>query len=344
MAATPPSAPTTRRAFLRRGAGAALLLGAGPVLAGCGDGSGSAAGAGGTDVAVSLPAGGNALSIWKPIAERRHLSAPGVRLKWVGGDPGQLQTQFLSGSVDISTFGPLGTALALLGGDSIAIVGPGIYAHQKWIVPDASPARSAADLRGKRVATGLNTGEFFRATQLVAAMAGGHADTDYHWVHTQGAAAVALFERGDVDAIYIGEPNASILVAQGARQVDSLQARWKAASGSDELLFNAGPTIRTGWARDRPAAARGSVRVLSQASTYLAAHGDELSAVATAIGVKPDQRDVAAQLPRRMAGVYMPGFGRRQRAQLEQVVALGVKHGVLERAPEARVSTTLPAA
>lgn len=336
MDATAPPAPTTRRQFLRRGsASAALLLGAGPILAACGGGSGDGAAGKAAEVAVSLPAGGNALSIWKPISERRHLTAPGVGFKWVGGDPGQLQTQFLAGSVDVSTFGPLGVALALLDGDSIAIAGPGIYAHHKWIVPASSSAQSADDLRGKRIATGLQTGEFFRSTQLVEAMAGRDAVRDYHWVHTQGAAAVALFQRGSVDAIYIGEPNATMLIAKGARQVDSLQDRWKAASGSDTPLFNAGPTIRTKWLDDDPKVAKGAVGVLTKASTSVAADPSQLSAVAASIGVPPSQRNVASELPKRMADVYMASFGDAEKKQLKEIVALAVKHGIVAKQPSA---------
>jgi ABC-type nitrate/sulfonate/bicarbonate transport system substrate-binding protein len=336
---------TTRRSFLRDGV---LLFGSGSLLAACGggsvsSGSASAGAPNATTVAVSLPAGGNSLSIWKPVSERLKLSAPGVKLKWVGGDPGQLQTQFLSGSVDISTFGPLGTALALEQGASVAITGPGIYGHHKWIVKDSSPVRKVADLRGKKVATGLATSEAFRATQLILAMQGSSAK-DYRWVNTQGASAIALFERGDVDAIYIGEPNATILVAGGARQISSLQDEWKAASGSGVPLFNAGPTLHTKWMGEKPGAARGAVGILTKASTALAADPSQLTGVATAIGVKPGQQAVASQLPSRMADVYMPGFGDVERKQLDEIVALGVKHGILPRAPQAKVYADLPAA
>jgi ABC-type nitrate/sulfonate/bicarbonate transport system substrate-binding protein len=326
---------TTRRHFLRQ---SALLIGSGSLLAACGGSSGSGASA--TTVSVGLPAGGNSLSIWKPVIERRGLSADGVALKWVGGDPGQLQTQFLSGSVDISTFGPLGTALALLKGDEIAITGPGIYGHHKWLVRDDSRARSVADLRGKRVATGLATAEAFRATQLILAVQGASAD-DFTWVHSQGAAAVALFERGDVDAIYIGEPNATILVDGGARQIGSLQEEWASATGSELPLFNAGPTLRTKWLAEHPEAAAGAVGMLVGASTSVAEDPSQLTAVAPAIGVKPALKDVAAQLPERMGDVYMKAFGEAEKAQLDEIVALGVKHGLLPEAPAAKVYAEL---
>lgn len=330
---------TTRRHFLRQ---SAVLVGSGSLLAACGGSKPASTSARSTTVAVSLPNGGNSLSIWKPVSEKLHLSAPGVSLRWVGGDPGQLQTQFLAGSVDISTFGPLGTALALNNGDSIAVVGPGIYAHHKWIVKDGSPYRKVADLRGKKVATGLATAEAYRATQLVLAMQGS-SDGDFSWVHTQTPAAVALFQRGAVDAIYIGEPSATILLSKGARQISSLQDEWKAASGSDLPLFNAGPTLRTKWLKENPGAARGAVGILVKSSTAVADDPSQLSSVATAIGVKPADKAVAAQLPQRMDNVYMKSFGAPERRQLDDIVALGVKHGILPKAPSAKTYADLSA-
>jgi NitT/TauT family transport system substrate-binding protein len=341
-------ARTTRRAFLRRGsAAAALALGAPALLAACGDdedggATGGASGEGATtEVAVSLPAGGNSLSIWQPIVEQRRLSAPGVGFKWVGGDPGQLQTQFLAGSVDVSTFGAIGAALARLRGTDVAIVGPGIYAHHRWLVKDDSPYQSAADLRGRKVATGLATAEGFRLLELIAAIEGSRLEQDYDFVHTQGAAAVALFERDDVDAILIGEPNATILVSQGARQVDSVQDQWRAATGSGQPLFNAGATVRLDWARENARAARGAVRVLGEASTAIANDPALLEGVATSIGVKPGQDEVVGLLPERMGDVYTRDFGAPIRAQLDEIVALAVEHGIIPSRPRGHVYAAL---
>lgn len=342
-------ARTTRRAFLRHGSAAAALVLGGPVLlAACGDGeeggttaAASGDGGGSTEVAVSLPSGGNSLSIWQPIVEQRRLGAPGVGFKWVGGDPGQLQTQFLAGTVDISTFGAIGAALAQLRGTEIGIAGPGIYAHHKWLVKDDSPYQSAADLRGKRIATGLATAEAFRVLQLVAAMEGIRLEDEYEFVHAAGAPAVALFERGDVEAIYVGEPNATILMTQGARQVDSIQDQWRAATGSDQPLFNAGPTVRLDWAAENARAASGAVRVLGEASTAVANDPELLKGVATAIGVRPDQTEVIDLLPERMADVYTRDFGAPIRAQLDEIVTLAAEHRIIPSRPGGNVYAEL---
>ncbi|MGE4428070.1 MAG: ABC transporter substrate-binding protein [Solirubrobacteraceae bacterium] len=342
MTHAPYSSTTSRRAFLRRGAaGVAIVLGGSTLLAACGD---DATAGGATEVGVSLPTGGNSLSIWRPISEKLGLADPAVSLKWAGGDPGQLQTQFLAGSVDISTFGPLGVALSQIKGEPISIVGPGINAHHKWLVPASSSARKVADLRGKRVATGLNTSEVHRATQLVIAIQGGDPLKDIEWIHAKGASANALFERGDVDAIYVGEPNATILVSQGARQIGSLQAEWASATGSDVPLFNAGPTVRDTWANENPAAAVAAVGILTKASIAVAEDPSQLTDVAKSIGVKPTEREAPKLLPKRMADVYQTGLDGPARDQLDEVVRLGVKHGILPKAPPAKPLRDLPAA
>src|SRR5690606_41472726 len=77
--------------------------------------------------------------------------------------------------------------------------------HARWLVPENSPHRTVAALRGKKIATPPNNSDAFRSTQLALAVTGSDFTADHQLFPGAVLAGLALFDRGDVDAILTSE-------------------------------------------------------------------------------------------------------------------------------------------
>jgi len=317
-----------RRRFLQLGGITAAGLTA-TALTGCASLTGASEGS----VRVSLPGTGSAGSVWRPVIERRGLNRNGLPLRWVTGQPGQLQTQFTSGTVDISTFGALGAAIAALNGVDVVLAGPGLLNHIKWLVRADSPYARPEDLRGRKVATQESTSDTYRQAQLIYAITGRDFKTEFDLVTTSPTAAQALFERGDVDGVLVGEPTASRIVGQGARQIGTMQRQWREAIDEDEPLITIGQSVRLSWIRDHRDDGFAALDLLAKANETISRDPRVLTQIAADLGLRPDEKKAADSLPARLGGIYPYTWDEKAWKNIERQIDLAVKHGVLKRKP-----------
>lgn len=334
-----PTTTITRRRLLQRGGLAAAAFAAVPVLAACGDDEQEPAATATGDartaqrVPVGVPAGGADLAVWKPVVAALKLTNPNAEIEWVHGDPGQLQTQFLAGATRITAFGPIGAAQANLSGTDVRLVGPGVVARSKWLAKGSSRYRSLDDLRGRKIVLPLATSEVYRQAAVVYQVGGGSFADDFEIVHAAGAAAVALFEKGEVEAIFTNEPTATRLVAGGANEIAVLEDQFKEATGLDVSPFSVGQGLQLSWARENKDAAAGVVDIITRANQAVVDDPSLLEQVATEIGVTKEESDVAALLPERMPQGYGTTFADDDFKVIDLWVELAVKQGILEKAP-----------
>ncbi|MEK8168934.1 PhnD/SsuA/transferrin family substrate-binding protein [Streptomyces sp. M19] len=145
-----PGRPRTPRAAAL-GWGLLAVAGLGPLLAACGDSGG------GGDARVEDTQAGTAGAVIRPISEKRGLTGD-LKLRYVAGTgPGDVQNKLLSGALDVASMGPIGAAVSLAAGADVLIFSTSLANHVRWLVPENSPYRSVADLRGKKVATRRRT-------------------------------------------------------------------------------------------------------------------------------------------------------------------------------------------
>ncbi len=188
---------------------------------------------------LSLPLPGGAGSVWKPIIDK----LPGdplssLNVQWVGGTPGQVELQLLSGAVDVAAFGPLGVAAARARGSDIVIFGPALNNHGHWLVHPDSPYRHPKDLVGKRIASQPEASETFLQARMAAALIGIALKQDMQIIFGPPTANQALFERGDVDGVIALESVATRLVGRGARELISVADMWREGTGEEALPYH----------------------------------------------------------------------------------------------------------
>ncbi len=324
----------TRRTLLQRSAVGAAGLGLAALLAACGDDdAGGATSARGGKLKLSLPAPGGAGSVWRPIWDQYDLGRGGPQVDWVGGDPGQVQTQLISGVVDASVFGALTTALANARGADIVIVGPALNNHGRWLVRNDSSFRTPKDLRGKRIASQPSNSDTYAQAAIVAALGGDSLRDDYTLLFRPPAANVALFERGDVDAIIAIEPSATRLVARGAREIARVGDLWKEYTGSDEPMLLNGRAVRASKLQ-RPARRR--------RRRHRRVHGRQPEdrrrprscRDCTEMGIQDSETEAIRRLlPERMRDIYPVTFDAAARRGLDRQLREAQRLGLLEAAP-----------
>jgi NitT/TauT family transport system substrate-binding protein len=325
-----PRGTLTRRAVLERGATAFGGLTLGGWLAACGGGGSSAQHAA---IKLSLPVAGGAGSVWRSVIELKHLLGARPEVTWVGGDPGQVQTQLLARAVDVSVFGAVTAARANAKGADVQIVGAALNNHGRWLVPESSPYRSPKDLRGKKVATQPSNSDTFVQAAIVAALGGDDLTRDYKLFFGAPAANVALFGRGDVDAIIAIEPTATRLVAQGAREIARVGELWREHTGSSQPMLLNGRAVRADQWKARRADLERVVAGFTQANAAIREDPSLLVRYAVKMGIKPSEKKAIALLPERLADIYPDTFDAAAQRGLDQQVDQAVKLGLLAHRP-----------
>jgi ABC-type nitrate/sulfonate/bicarbonate transport system substrate-binding protein len=324
----------TRRAFLQQGAVAAGGLTLAGWLAACG-GSDSASGSGGgSAIKLSLPTAGGAGSVWRSVIEQDHLLGGGPEVDWVGGSPGQVQTQLLAKTVDVTVFGSVTAAQANAKGNDVLLVGPAINNHGRWLVAANSPYKTPKDLRGKKVATQPSNSDTFVQAAIVAALGGDDLKKDYKLLFGAPAANVALFQRGDVDAIIAIEPSATRLVAAGAREIARVGDLWQHYTGSSQPMLLNGRAVRADQWKQRRSDLQKTVDAFTKANAAIKADPQLLVKYAAAMGLKPTEKKAIALLPERMKDVYPDAFDAETIKGLQQQLDQAVKLGLLAAPPK----------
>lgn len=331
---------TDRRTVLRAALFGAAGLAAAPLLAACGGGS-----SGRVSVRIEDSGAGTASSVIRPVAEQNGLLTD-LDLTYVSGSgPGDVQNKLLSGALDVASFGPLGAVVAAEAGSDVVLFSPNLNNHVRWLVPENSPYRTPADLRGRRVATPPNNSDAFRSTQLAAAVNGTDLNSEYELFPGAVLAGLALFDRGDVDAIVTIEPNATRLVGRGARQIATVGEQWAQGTGEDpnSLILNGQGTVR-GFLDANPGAARAAADLRVRAHELIRERPALLADLHEVYGITADERRAIELLPERMRDVYPVQWGEQAFANLRRQIEVARQVGLVQAVPTELPWTDLGAA
>lgn len=321
---------TDRRTVLRAVLfGAAGLAGA-PLLSACGGGAPD----GRVSVRIEDSGAGTASSVIRPVAEQHGL-LDGLDLTYVAGSgPGDVQNKLLSGALDVASFGPLGAVVAADAGSDVVLFSANLTNHVRWLVPENSPYRTPADLRGRRVATPPNNSDAFRSTQLAAAVNGTDLNSEYELFPGAVLAGLALFDRGDVDAIVTIEPNATRLVGRGARQIATVGEEWARGTGEDPnaLVLNGQGTVRS-FLDAQPDTVRAVADLRVGAHEVIRERPEILAELHEVYGIPAEERTAIALLPERMRDIYPVEWGPSVFANLQRQVEVAQQVGLTPAAP-----------
>ncbi|MGW0002887.1 ABC transporter substrate-binding protein [Nocardia grenadensis] len=336
----------TRRQALRAGAALVGGLGLGALLVACGDAGTAAVDANGNPlrpIKIGAVQPGTAGSVIDPITGQFGLDTKhGLDLKRDGGGGvGTGQENLLTGLLDTFAFGPLGATDANTSGHDVVIVGPQLWNHGRWLVPADSDIASVEDLRGKRIGVQPAGSDTYKAAALASAVNGIDFEREFQIFPGQPIANLALYERGDLDAIIAIEPNATRLVAQGSRQVATVSELWQKGTGDANPLFLNGAAFNRPWLeRNRDTADR-FVALRTEANTLITGDPALLARYHEAFGIPADEEAAIALLPERLRDIYPSVWDQSVFTNMDRQIQVALDIGLLSRRAERPVYESL---
>jgi ABC-type nitrate/sulfonate/bicarbonate transport system substrate-binding protein len=291
----------------------------------------AAAEAGAQPVRISYPTSGSAGTIWRPLIIRHGTN--GLNLNWVGANPGQGQIQLAAGTLDVAFYGAIGLAQTVSHGGDFVLFGPALNNHGRWIVRGDSSFRSPRDLVGKRIATQSESSETFLQARMASLTHGLDLKRDFQIVFGPSTANVALFERGDVDAVIALEPTATRLVGRGARQIASVGDIWREGTGDDTPLFLVGFAAKREWIAANRGTVTGIVDLFRDIYEDVRRRPAVLAELHAEMGIPGGEAEAITLLPRRLAEIYSAEWGPSVFANIDRQIDFAVKTGILKGPP-----------
>jgi ABC-type nitrate/sulfonate/bicarbonate transport system substrate-binding protein len=293
------------------------------------------------NVALSTP--GSAGSIWRAaIASLDPSLSSGFELHWIVADPGQMQVQLATGALDVGMFGAIGLATIARKGSDITLFGPGLNNHGRIIVKFDSPYRKPGDLVGKRIATQPKTTETYQQARVALSLVGIDMDRDFETFFGPPTANLALFDRGDVDAVILIEPTATRAVGAGARELARIGDIWNEASGVRAAPFLVGLAARQSWIASNRSVATSIARLFSAANGALRRNPELFVDNAADMGLRPKESEAIRLLPSRLADIYPSAWDQEVWTAIDRQIEVAVKVGLLEGVPGRRLYDGLP--
>jgi NitT/TauT family transport system substrate-binding protein len=295
-------------------------------------------------VRLSLPLAGTAGAVWRPVVAAGKVEAPAaLQLDYVGGDPGQVQTQLLAGAVDVAACGPLGAAQANQRGGDLVMFAPALNNHGSFVVHGDSGYRTLAQLKGRRIASQPPTSDTYRQARLALRLHGLDLQNDFQVIHGPPIANLALFQRRDVDAVLTIEPTSTRLIAKGAREIGTVGELWRQGTGDAAPLLLIGQAARRDWIEANRATAAKLARFYQSINQTISASPGILKELHVEFGIPSNETAAIDLLPKRLAGIYATRWDQAVFTDIDRQLQEAVRLGILPALPAHPLYQTLSA-
>jgi sulfonate transport system substrate-binding protein len=246
----------------------------------------------------------------------RLLAPRGIGVKWTefGSGPPLLEA-INAGSIDIGQTGDMPPIFAQTAGAAIVyLAGQPITNGQGVLVKDASPIRTLADLKGRRI--GFTKGSSAHNVTIMALEKAGLTYSDVTPVYLSPADAAAAFARGSIDAWAIWDPFFAIGQHQGGRiLVHGIEV------GRTNSFFIGGRD----FASRHGSLVRDVVTALGETARWAEVHRDEVAqTLADVTGVPLEIQTVAANRSSFAVGELTDDIIATQQAVADRFYRLGL--------------------
>jgi NitT/TauT family transport system substrate-binding protein len=328
--------------FRARHLSAAVGVGLLALLTGCGGSgstaaadtqSGSSGGSGGTpEVTFATSANPSSIGLLMSVIKDQHLDTKhGITLVAKTYTPDNAETALLTGQVDAGFFGYVSWAKSPQKQQHVDLLGPLQAEHGQLLVPPSSPAKSLADLKGKKIASlGPVSGNYTDFAMLAAKM-GMNWQSDFKHVSAPPPALISFLKSGKVDASILYEPNATKLTSdQSAREIISGNDKWKSLTGSPLYMLAVAAnadfvSAHPGEAKDVEAAVADGVHVLATDPSVYSTYKDIL---------KLSGDNQVNALAKEMSAIYTDQSPEDAEPAVEQQLKLAAQLHIIPSAPD----------
>ncbi|MDR2100954.1 MAG: ABC transporter substrate-binding protein [Treponema sp.] len=206
--------------------------------------------------------------------EKGYLEEEGIKWEEIKVDTGQANLLLTNGQLDVSSSLLASIVQPIANGLDVKI-SLGIHTGcQKVLVRPDSDIRTPADLKGKKIGTSGMAASGTVITQRYLAELGigvTAENLEVEWVIFQSADLPLALERGQVDAIAVGDPTAYLIEKEGNARVIINQA-------TDDYLkdeFCCVLLLSSGFVKNHPQLAAKYTRAIQKAAAWVQEHPEE---------------------------------------------------------------------
>src|SRR5713226_7337381 len=253
-------------------------------------------------VVFASPAPGSAVGLLSEVIKEKRLDERnGIVLEVKYFDPAATEQAVVLRRADAGIFPVVSAARVNLIGEKIRLFAPALINHNSVVLQKDSTATRLADLKGKRIGTLDRISMTYTSLATIAKMQGLDLEQDFKLTLSPPPVLMALFSRGNLDALVIFEPLVTRLVSEGYGEMMRLDRFWREQTGESMVALAIG--AHQDWITSHPAAARELFRTIVDAMTLIQANPKGVvQGHRKSLMIETDQQ--LARLAERMAQLY----------------------------------------
>jgi NitT/TauT family transport system substrate-binding protein len=285
------------------------------------------------------PAPGSAVGLLTQVIKEKGLDEHnGLVLDVKYFDPAATEQAVVLRRADAGIFPVVSAARVNLIGERIRLFAPALINHNSIVLQKGSTATRLADLKGKRLGTLDRISMTYTSLAVIAKMQGLDLDQDFKLTLSPPPVLMALFGRGELDALVIFEPLVTRLVSEGYVEMVRLDRFWREQTGQFMVALAIG--AHEDWLNSHPAAARKLFRTLIDAMAAIQANPKAIvQEHRQSLMIETDEQ--RKRLTERMPRLYTARWDRALIDNMDSLLKKNVELGLLKAMPKDEIFVIL---
>jgi NitT/TauT family transport system substrate-binding protein len=285
------------------------------------------------------PAPGSAVGLLTQVIKEKGLDEHnGLVLDVKYFDPAATEQAVVLRRADAGIFPVVSAARVNLIGERIRLFAPALINHNSIVLQKGSTATRLADLKGKRLGTLDRISMTYTSLAVIAKMQGLDLDQDFKLTLSPPPVLMALFGRGELDALVIFEPLVTRLVSEGYVEMVRLDRFWREQTGQFMVALAIG--AHEDWLNSHPAAARKLFRTLIDAMAAIQANPKAIvQEHRQSLMIETDEQ--LKRLTERMPRLYTARWDRALIDNMDSLLKKNVELGLLKAMPKDEIFVIL---
>ncbi len=290
-------------------------------------------------VVFASPAPGTAVGLLSEVIKEKRLDERnGLDLEVKYFDPAATEQAVVLRRADAGIFPVVSAARVNLIGEKIRLFAPALINHNSVVLQKESTATRLADLKGKRIGTLDRISMTYTSLATVAKMQGLDLEQDFKLTLSPPPVLMALFSRGELDALVIFEPLVSRLTSEGYREMMRLDRVWREQTGQFMVALAIG--AHNDWIASHAGAAHKLFKTLVDAMATIQANPQAIvQEHRRSLLIETDEQ--LQRLTERIPRLYTARWDRALIENMTFLLSKNVELGLLKEMPKDEIFVIL---
>jgi NitT/TauT family transport system substrate-binding protein len=290
-------------------------------------------------VIFASPSPGTAVGLLVQVIKEKRLDEHnGLVLDVKYFDPAATEQAVILRRADAGIFPVVSAARVNLVGEKIRLFAPALINHNSIMLQKGSTATRLSDLKGKRLGTLDRISMTYTSLAVIAKMQGLDLDQDFKLTLSPPPVLMALFTRGELDALAIFEPLVTRLVSEGYGEMMRLDRVWREQTGQFMVALAIG--AHEDWLNSHLGAAHKLFRTLIDAMTAIQENPKAIvQEHRQSLLVETDEQ--LQRLTERMPRLYTARWDRALLDNMSSLLKKNVELGLLKAMPKDEIFVIL---